>query len=100
MKREYTLLIIGFLVACLKWIGLTNSLEQKIFTLIGLWLIYIAYKYRSEKISGKIQANKQIKQSDTQPIPEPDVNLGTSANLENTPLKENQYERKQPKPRI
>lgn len=58
MKREYTLLTLGALTASIPWLAFTPSLNRILFTVIGLWLIMIAYKYRSEKISGKLQINK------------------------------------------
>ncbi|MBP6912569.1 MAG: hypothetical protein KBB86_01395 [Candidatus Pacebacteria bacterium] len=58
MKREYTLLILGAITASIPWLALTPSLNRILFTLIGFWLIMLAYKYRSEKISGKLQVNK------------------------------------------
>lgn len=96
MKREYILLILGALTASLQWVGLTTSLRQIVFTAIGLWLILIAFRYRGEKASGKIQINK-ITKNET-PLPEPQIQNLEVTELENT---QNLYERKQSiKPRI
>lgn len=97
MKREYTLLILGALTASLQWVGLTTSLRQIVFTFIGLWLIVIAYRYRGEKASGKLQINEIVKNET--PLPEPkvveDPQIAETENLQNL------YERKQTiKPRI
>lgn len=97
MKREYTLLILGALTASLQWVGLTTSLRQIVFTLIGLWLIVIAYRYRNEKASGKIQINEVVKNET--PLPEPKV--AKDPQITETENPQNLYERKQTtKPRI
>lgn len=71
MKREYTLLILGVLITSLEWIGLTTSFLQFVFTIIGLWVIYIAYKYRNEKMPSKIQAAKSKVLENSIPEPTP-----------------------------
>lgn len=45
MKKEYTLLTLGSLTAIIPWLGLTPSLRKIIFTIIGIWIIYISYNY-------------------------------------------------------
>jgi hypothetical protein len=92
MKREYTLLILGVLTASIHWLAFTPSLNRILFTIIGLWIILIAYKYRAEKISGKLQVNKPEVPIN---MPEPVIETPTQNNFE---LEDNsqQYERKQP----
>ncbi len=90
MKREYTLLILGALTASIPWLAFTPSLNRILFTVIGLWLIMIAYRYRSEKISGKLQVTK------TDPVvnmPEPVTETVSKNELESN---SQTYERKQP----
>ncbi|OGI72051.1 hypothetical protein A3J61_01600 [Candidatus Nomurabacteria bacterium RIFCSPHIGHO2_02_FULL_38_15] len=91
MKREYTLLTIGLLVIIFEWVGLTTSARQTVISLLGLWLIFIAYRYRAERLSGKLQVNKIPTVQDEPKIPEPNV-LETKEQLI--------YEHKQQKPRI
>lgn len=45
MNKEYTLLALGSLVVLLPWIGLTASLLRVLLTILGLVIIYIAYRY-------------------------------------------------------
>jgi flagellar biosynthesis component FlhA len=91
MKREYTLLILGALTASIPWLAFTPSLNRIIFTVIGLWLIIIAYSYRSEKISIK---SKTTKQEEPVNIPEPVIETAPQVEIvENNTQK---YERKQP----
>jgi hypothetical protein len=88
MKREYTLLILGAITASAPWLALTPSLNRIIFTIIGLWLIMIAYGYRSAKISGKLQVNKTETPVN---MPEPTNESVLLNNIENK-----NHERKQP----
>ena len=45
MKKEYILLTLGSLTAIIPWLGLTPSLRKIVFTIIGIWIIYISYQY-------------------------------------------------------
>ncbi len=90
MKREYTLLILGALTASIPWLAFTPSLNRILFTVIGLWLIMIAYRYRSEKISGKLQVTKT---ESVVNMPEPVAETVQQNELESN---SQTYERKQP----
>lgn len=91
MKREYTLLTLGILIVIIPYLGLTPSLRQIVFTLLGAWVIFLSYKYWKTKYP------TSSNEKSSNPLPEPAQEQVISSEEEN----QNNYERRQDnKPRI
>lgn len=90
MKREYTLLTLGILIAIIPWLGLTPSLRKIVFTILGVWVIFISYKYWKKKTETS-QSSNQGNQTQV-----------TFSEIKNDEPDQNQinYERRDQKPRI